>query len=159
MTALQTIANAVGAAAGSRGHSVACAESVTAGLVAQHLAAAPDASEWFAGGIVAYGTPAKRELLDVTAERIVSPACARQLATGARDLFHADIAVGITGVGGPDSEDGEPPGTVYIAVAVRDRLHEFAHRFDGPPAEVVERATEHALRHLQGGALDLRRGS
>jgi PncC family amidohydrolase len=143
------LAGAVARAAQADGRTVACAESVTAGAVAQSLAAAPQASEWFAGSVVAYRTATKRELLDVRAERIISAECASELATGAARLFGADVAVGITGVGGPDPEEDRPAGTVFIAVEDGGRAEAFEHRFDGDPHEVIRQATAHALQHLR----------
>jgi len=155
---LQRTAAAVGTAAHSRGHTVAAAESVTAGSLATALASAPEASEWFLGSVVAYATRTKRLVLGVEAERIISAECAEQLALGALELTGADLAVGVTGVGGPDPEEDRPAGTVFICAATRRRTRMFEHTFDGEPAEVVRLSTLHALRHLQGVAMDLHRG-
>src|SRR5687767_3132995 len=94
---------------------VAIAESLTCGLLASELGKGHDATEWFAGGVVAYQTDVKRRVLKVRAG--VDPCsadCAEQLATGVRALLDADLAVSATGVGGPDAEDGHAPGTVYL---------------------------------------------
>jgi PncC family amidohydrolase len=148
---LADLAEAVGSAAQARGWTVACAESVTAGVVAQRLAAAPEASDWFAGGVVAYRTATKRDLLGVTAERIISAECAEQLALGVARLLEADVAVGITGVGGPDDEEGRPPGTVYIAVAAEGRVEAAEHALEGDAEGIIEQAVEQALRLLAAG--------
>lgn len=132
----------------TRRATVACAESVTAGAVAQSLASAPQASEWFSGSVVAYRTPTKRTLLGVRAAQIISAECAAELASGAARLFEADAAVGITGVGGPEPEEERPAGTVHIAVVVGARVETFEHHLDGEPHQVIAQATEHALRHL-----------
>jgi PncC family amidohydrolase len=148
--AADDLADRVARAAQTDGRTVACAESVTAGAVAQRLAAAPQASEWFSGSVVAYRTATKRDLLGVGAERIISAECATELAAGASRLFGADIAVGVTGVGGPDPEEDSPAGTVFIAVAeAGGRAEAFEHHLDGEPHEVIAEATAHALRHLQ----------
>ncbi|MGN6502531.1 MAG: CinA family protein [Pseudolysinimonas sp.] len=144
------LAEEVARAAQADGRTVACAESVTAGAVAQRLAAAPRASDWFSGGVVAYRTATKRDLLGVRAERIISAECASELAMGAVRLFGADIAVGVTGVGGPGPEEERPAGTVFIAVAgAGGRAEAFEHHLDGEPHEVIRQTTEHALQHLQ----------
>ena len=96
---------------------VAVAESLSSGGIANTLGAAPEASEWFTGGVVAYAESVKRGVLGVTAEVITSAQCARELATGVAKLLGAEAAVAVTGVGGPQSVDGLPPGTVFIAVA------------------------------------------
>lgn len=158
-TELESAAGAVAAAAHGRDRTVAAAESVTAGLIATSLATAPDASEWFAGSVVAYRTAAKRDVLGVEAERVISAECARQMLDGVLVLTGADLGVAVTGVGGPDPEEGQPAGTVIICVGTRHRQHVFEHLFDGPPEEVVRLSTLHALQHLTGAALELRKGA
>jgi nicotinamide-nucleotide amidase len=147
------LAEDIASAAMDRGHTVTAAESVTAGGVAKALAAAGDASEWFSGSIVAYRTATKREVLGVESETIISHACAREMAQGALRLTGADLVVSITGVGGPDPEEGRPPGTVIICAGARDGLQVFDHAFDGSPEDVVHLATVQALRHLRDAAL------
>lgn len=75
------------------------------------------------------------------------------MAEGALRLTGADLVVSITGVGGPDPEEGKPPGTVIICAGSRDDLQVFDHAFDGEPEDVVRLATEQALRHLKDAAL------
>lgn len=159
MDELQSIAASVSAAAHGRGHTVAAAESVTGGSIAVALAAAPDASQWFCGSIVTYRTSMKQDVLGVTSDKVISHDCARQMAEGALQLTGADLVVSVTGVGGPDPEEGQPPGTVIICAGSTQRLRLFDHAFDGPPEEVVRLATLHALRHLVGAALDFRRSA
>jgi PncC family amidohydrolase len=158
-TELQSAAGAVAAAAHGRGRTVAAAESVTAGLIATSLAAAPDASEWFVGSVVAYRTATKREVLGVRAERVISAECAREMTTGVLQLTGADLAVAVTGVGGPDPEEDQPAGTVIICVGTRRKQRLFEHLFEGAPEEIVELSALHALQHLTGAALELRRGA
>lgn len=105
-----------------RGQTVACAESLTGGLVAAALTAVPGASAVFTAGIVAYTPRAKTALAGVAAELIdtaglVSGEVAWALALGARRHGGADWGIGTTGAAGPESHDGQPPGTVWIAVA------------------------------------------
>ena len=100
---------------------VAVAESLSSGGIANSLGAAPEASAWFTGGVVVYAESVKRGVLGVTAEVITSAQCARELATGVAKLLGAEAAVAVTGVGGPQSVDGLPPGTVFIAVACPGR--------------------------------------
>src|SRR5688572_18669120 len=68
---------------------VAVAESLTSGRIASALGAGSDAAEWFAGGIVAYASDVKFELLDVEPGPVINAACARQLAKGAAKLLDA----------------------------------------------------------------------
>lgn len=145
---LHKAAEVVASVARGAGWVVAAAESVTAGGIATALAAAPDASEWFAGSLVAYRTATKREVLGVSAERIISAECAQQLVAGVLDLTGADAAVAVTGVGGPDDEEGREAGTVYIAAGTRDDQRVTEHRFGGGPEDVIQASTLHALRLL-----------
>jgi nicotinamide-nucleotide amidase len=108
---------AVQAALLARGETVGCAESLTGGEVAALLSATPGASATFVGGVVTYATDLKRRLLDVTAPEIVSGECAVQMAVGARTLLGVDWAVSTTGVAGPDLQEGQPVGTVFLGLA------------------------------------------
>lgn len=143
---LQTLSDEIGRLARDRSVTVAAAESLTSGAIASAFGRGDAASGWFAGGVVAYAERVKREVLGVTAESVLTPQCARELATGVADLLGADVAVAVTGVGGPDPEEGLPPGTVYAAVCVGDDVTDAAWRFDGDPSAVVEQTVLAALR-------------
>lgn len=125
-----------------RGLTVATGESLTAGLVAATLAEVPGCSSVLRGAVVAYHGDIKGSLLDVPVETraggLVSRAVAEAMAAGAARRLGADVGIGTTGVAGPDPHDGEPVGSVWIAVVTPD----------GP-----------AARHLQlgGGRADIRR--
>lgn len=153
------IAHDIAAAVRGRGRTIAAAESVSAGQVATALAAAPGASEWFSASVVAYGTPMKRQILGVKTDTVISHMCAREMAEGALRLTSADLVVSVTGVGGPDAEEGRPPGTVIICAGSRNDLRIFDHAFDGSPEQVVQLATVHALQHLRDAALLLQGGA
>lgn len=104
-----------------RGVLLAVAESLTAGLVAGTLASVPGASQVLRGGVVAYATDLKTSLLGVDAELLaaggaVQAEVALAMAAGVAERLGADYGVATTGVAGPDPQDGEPPGTVYVAV-------------------------------------------
>jgi nicotinamide-nucleotide amidase len=101
----------------SRGETVGCAESLTGGELAAQLSGTPGASSTFVGGVVTYATALKRRLLGVIAEDIVSGECAVQMAAGARDLLEVDWALSSTGVAGPDLQEDQPVGTVFVGLA------------------------------------------
>ncbi len=103
-----------------RGLTLGLAESLTGGLVASRLVSVPGTSDVLKGGVVAYMTDAKRSVLGVTAESVVSSECARQLAEAARRVFGADVGLGVTGVAGPEEQEGQPAGTVFFGLAVGD---------------------------------------
>src|SRR5699024_2530837 len=102
------------------------AESLTAGMLSSSIADVPGASSVLRGGLVVYATDLKGSLADVPAGVLdahgaVSEQTARALADGARRRCGSDIGVGLTGVAGPDPQEGHPAGTVYLAVALPDR--------------------------------------
>nr|WP_329869331.1 CinA family protein [Streptomyces sp. SP18CS02] len=104
-----------------RSWTLAVAESLTGGLVAAELTSVPGASKSFRGSVTAYATGLKRELLgvdgDLLAERgAVDSEVALQMAAGVRDRLGADWGLATTGVAGPEPQDGQPVGTVYVAV-------------------------------------------
>lgn len=109
--------HAVAALLAERGLTLAVAESLTGGLVAARLVNVPGASGWFRGGVVAYASDVKRSVLEVPEGPVVSAAAARAMAAGVRRVLGADIGLAVTGVAGPDPQDGERPGTVFLAVA------------------------------------------
>ena len=152
MTAIdasQRLAADIGAAAQARQCAVIAAESVTAGSVGQALAAAPEASEWFAGSLVTYMDSTKRTILGVDSDDVFTADCARQMAAGALRVSGAEVAVAITGVAGPDPADGHDVGEVFICVGSAQSLETFEHRLTGEPVEIVDAAKLHALRHLR----------
>jgi nicotinamide-nucleotide amidase len=105
-----------------KGQTVATAESLTGGLVCSTLVAVPGASVAVRGAVVAYATELKSMLLGVDADLLsakgpVDPEVAAQMALGVRERLQADWGLATTGVAGPDSQGGFPPGRVYIAVA------------------------------------------
>jgi len=132
-----------------RSHStVAAAESVTGGQLTSQLSAGGGASEWFRGGLVAYSEYAKFSVLGVDPGPVITRACAEQMAAGVRQLLSADYAVSTTGAGGPGPEEGQPPGTVFIAVASPAGCRVREYHFDGEPEQIVRAAALQALRDL-----------
>ncbi|MEU9984987.1 CinA family protein [Streptomyces sp. NPDC050856] len=133
-----------------RAQTLAVAESLTGGLVAAELTSVPGASRSFRGSVTAYATALKRDLLGVDgtllAERgAVDPDVALQMAAGVRDRLGADWGIATTGVAGPEPQDGQPVGTVYVAVC-------------GPGGEPVGTGKVGALR-LNGDRAEIRKES
>ncbi len=120
-----------------RGLTVTTAESCTGGLIAKRLTDIAGSSAAVVGGFVTYQTPTKTQLLGVPAELIekhgvVSAEVASAMAEGARRVLGADIAISTTGYAGPGGGDKENPvGTVYIAVATKERT--LVRRFNASP--------------------------
>src|SRR5215213_9662264 len=132
------------------GRTVAVAESVTAGRVAEALATVTSASSFFRGGVVAYQEQVKRSILGVTAQGMVSSPAAVEMVTGVVKLLDADAGVSTTGVAGDDPVDGKPSGTVFIATFVDAESRVDEYRFPGEPLEVCEAARDSALAALLG---------
>ena len=103
-----------------RGATLALAESLTGGLIGARITNVAGASRSFVGGVVSYASEVKHDLLDVPAGPVVSASAVEAMATGARRVVGADIGLAVTGVAGPDEQDGERPGTVFVGLAMAD---------------------------------------
>jgi PncC family amidohydrolase len=132
-----------------RGETVASAESITGGGVADLLSGTPGASATYVGGVVAYATRVKRDLLGVTVDQVVSADCAAQLAAGVRGLMGSDWAVATTGVAGPETQDDQPVGTVFVGVSGPggERVQRLA--LDGDRPQIRASACAAALEALR----------
>jgi competence/damage-inducible protein CinA-like protein len=97
------------------------AESLTGGLIASRLVNVPGASVWFRGGVVAYDSVVKFDVLGVPEGPVVTEGAAGAMAEGVRKVTGADVGLGITGVAGPDDQEGVPPGTIFVGIAAPDR--------------------------------------
>jgi nicotinamide-nucleotide amidase len=95
------------------------AESLTGGLIASRLVGVPGASSWFKGGVVAYDSQVKFDVLGVPRGPVVTESAAAAMAEGARKVTGADVGLGITGVAGPDPQEGVAPGSVFVGLALR----------------------------------------
>lgn len=145
------LAQALADAVRSTGDTLATAESLTGGQLAAALTAAPGAGNWYRGGIVAYQPEVKYELLRAPRGPVVTPETAAAMARSTLELLGADHAVAVTGVGGPEPEEGQPAGTVYLASCSKDEAPRVEHfRFEGDPVAVMEQTIREALRALAG---------
>ena len=145
---LDDLAARISDLASSAGRTVAVAESLTGGMVSAALAASSGAGEWYRGGLVAYSSQVKHDVLDVPDGPVVDPDAARVMAERVRELLGADIAVALTGAGGPDPQDGQDPGTVFLAVADGAHTEVVRRVLTGEPVEVCSAAGREALRFL-----------
>ena len=108
-----------------QGRSVATAESLTGGQLGSTITAIPGASKIYRGGVIAYATDLKTDLLGVSRSLLaeggaVQAQVALEMATGAAQRLDAEFGLAVTGVAGPDSQDGHLPGTVFVACIQRD---------------------------------------
>ncbi len=103
---------------------ISVAESLTGGLVCARITQVPGASAFLRGGLVTYATDLKHSLTKVPTDLLasqgpVSPATALAMAAGVAGACSSDFGLALTGVAGPDAQDGHPVGTVFIAMAQR----------------------------------------
>lgn len=118
---------ALAASLKSRGWMLASAESCTGGLIAAACTSLAGSSDWFDRGVVSYSNEAKTELLGVPPELIaqhgaVSAEVVRAMADGMLARSRAQLSVAVTGVAGPGGgSPAKPVGTVWVAIASRDR--------------------------------------
>ncbi|MEO3975484.1 CinA family protein [Streptomyces sp. CAU 1734] len=146
-----------------RGETVAAAESLTGGLVAAELTGVPGASASFRGSVTAYATDVKRDVLGVDGTLLaqrgaVDSAVAAQMAAGARTVLGADWGIATTGVAGPGPQDGNPVGTVHVAVAGLNGTGKTAVlRLNGTRAEIRRESVRSVLALLLGELLETAR--
>jgi len=121
-----TMETVVLGALAARGWTLGVAESVTGGLVAGRLTSVPGASQVFRGGVVAYASEVKFDVLGVERGPVVSERAALEMAKGARRVLGCDVALALTGVAGPDEQDGQAVGTLCVGVVLPDGRSEAA---------------------------------
>jgi nicotinamide-nucleotide amidase len=141
-----------------RGLTIAVAESLTGGLLASALIDVPGASAVVNGGVVAYNTELKHSLLGVDAKLLaengpVDPEVARQMAGNVRDRLMvggrpADVGLATTGVAGPESQDGQPVGTVFLGIAIGAQLCAIRLSLSGSRADIRSATVREALTNL-----------
>jgi nicotinamide-nucleotide amidase len=127
----QTMEDVVAAQLIERALTLAVAESVTGGLIASRLVGVAGASQWFRGGVVSYASQVKFDLLKVPVGPVVSGDAAEAMAIGVRTLLKADVGLSVTGVAGPEEQDGQPAGTVFVGLSIGEDLQHVALRLPG----------------------------
>lgn len=142
-----------------QGLTVAFAESLTGGLLVAEFVSVPGASKVVAGGVVAYQTEVKHSQLGVSATLLaehgaVHPDVAAGMASGVRErltLGHrpADIGISTTGVAGPDPQDGQPVGTVYVGLAWHDHVEVVPLALEGDRMAIRQATVAESLSALQ----------
>ena len=102
-----------------RGLTIAVAESLTGGLLSDALTRLTGSSDYYLGGVIAYATGAKKDVLGVDEAILAGPGAvsaeaAGALADGAAGTFGAELGVATTGVAGPGEQEGKPVGTIFV---------------------------------------------
>lgn len=137
------------------GSTIATAESLTGGRLAVALTDTPGASETYLGGVVTYATELKASILGVDEaiidrHGVVSPECAKAMASGVRAVTGATYGVSTTGVAGPSEQEGKPPGTIYVGLAGPGLVEVVALELSGKRGQIQEATVREALTALEG---------
>jgi nicotinamide-nucleotide amidase len=150
-----SLERAVGDLLRARGLTVAVAESCTGGLLGHRLTNIPGSSAYFERGVMVYSNRAKQEMLGVPDAILhehgaVSAPCAEAMVRGVLRISGADCGLAVTGIAGPDGgTPTKPVGTVFIGVAVRDRVESRHFHFTGDRASVKWQSSQMALDMLR----------
>ncbi len=102
---------------------MACAESCTGGLIAKRITDISGSSSVFNCGIVSYSNEIKEKILGVKNETLeqygaVSEQTVREMVQGVLKISGADIAVSVSGIAGPNSDNtSKPVGLIFLAVS------------------------------------------
>jgi nicotinamide-nucleotide amidase len=143
-----------------RGLTLAVMESCTGGSLANLLTDVPGSSAYFRGGIVSYATEVK-SLMGVDPELIaefgvISAETAAAMATAVRERLEADIGIGITGVAGPEPQDGAPVGLVFIALDGGGKVPDQSLRLEYPQSRqaIKRRAVTQSITLLRRALLE-----
>jgi len=130
------------------------AESCTGGYLAHLFTSLPGASNVFLGGAVSYSYEMKERMLGVNADTLwengaVSEETVREMVEGALGNFSSDYAIAVTGIAGPDGGTPEKPvGTVWIAVATKDKTSAKKYVFGNKRIQNIERTATNAMVDL-----------
>ena len=152
-----TMESVVGHLLEDAGLTLALAESMTGGLIASRCSEVEGCSAWFRGGIVSYARGVKFDVLDVPEGPVVSEPSAAAMATGVSKLLGADVGLSVTGVAGPEEQDGMPVGTVFVGVAVDGDVDVHHLCLAGDRSAVRQMTTISALDQLRLRLLGRRR--
>lgn len=133
----------------AQGLTLGLAESLTGGMIASRICDVPGASAAFRGAIVSYASDVKFDLLGVPEGPVVSEAAVRAMAEGACRVLGTDCSIAVTGVAGPDPQEGVEPGTVWIATSVDGVVEASMLRFTFDRLRVRQYTTISVLNALR----------
>lgn len=137
-----------------KGMTLSTAESCTGGGIAALITSVPGSSSYFKGGIVAYSNEVKMNLLHVSPQTLekhgaVSRETVIEMAKGAMEALKTECAVATSGIAGPDGGTLEKPvGTIWMAVACRDKIVTRKEEGDLGRIENVKRTIQDVLAML-----------
>lgn len=137
-----------------KGMTLSTAESCTGGGIAALITSVPGSSSYFKGGIVAYSNEVKMNLLHVSPQTLekhgaVSRETVIEMAKGAMEALKTECAVATSGIAGPGGGTLEKPvGTIWMAVACRDKIVTRKEKGDLGRIENVKRTIQDVLAML-----------
>ena len=137
----------------ARGLTLGVAESLTGGMMGSRICDVPGASDVFRGSIVSYASDVKFSLLGVPEGPVVSAEAARAMAAGARRVLGADVGVAVTGVAGPDRQEGHEPGTVFVGIDLGDGPEAFEVKLFGDRTQIRQFSVITAMSALRNRLL------
>lgn len=137
----------------ARSMTLATCESLTGGLIGATITSVPGASRVYRGGLVAYASDLKTSLVGVDGDHVakygvINLYTAQQMAEGAAKLCGADACVAVTGVAGPDPQDGSAPGSVWVGYVVPGKTDAVLLSLNGTREEIRNQTVEAALETL-----------
>lgn len=134
----------------ARGQTLAVAESVTGGLVTGRLTAVPGSSRVLRGGVVSYASEVKFDLLGVTPGPVVNERAALEMARGVRAKLGASVGLSLTGVAGPDEQDGVAVGMLFVGLVMADGAeHVTTYRLPATRDQMRQMSVISALNFLR----------
>lgn len=129
-------------------------ESCTGGAIAGEITILQGASSYFKGGMVAYATQIKTDVLGVDPtliekHSVVSQAVAQAMALKSNTVFGSQYAIATTGVAGPKTTDSSASvGTVCIAIASPRGVFSQEFNFGNSRERVIKKAINKAFEML-----------
>ncbi len=152
---LKDLAEELGACMKDKGIKLATAESCTGGWIAKIITDIPGSSEWFTGSVVCYSNESKVSLLGVQKSTLtdlgaVSGDTVTEMVDGLFDHTNADVAVGVSGIAGPDGgTDEKPVGLVWLGWGKRGKpVYAKPFNFEGDREEVRKKSIAQSLNNL-----------
>jgi len=130
------------------------AESCTGGAISSLFTQHSGCSAVFAGGGIVYSYELKTKLLGVKPDTLskfgaVSEETIVEMVNGALQNFETDYAIAVSGIAGPDGGTADKPvGTVWIAVANKEKVVAKKYNFGNKRAQNIERSAMAALNLL-----------
>ena len=137
-----------------KGLTLATAESVTGGKIADYIVGVSGASKVYKGGFITYSNEEKENLLGIDKEKIdkygaVSSEICMEMLLGTERKIPADIYIVSTGVAGPDKDEkGNEVGTVFIGLSIKGEKSIRKYDYSGMRNAIRERAVRAALLEL-----------